>query len=101
MIQLTVHYNKIGHEINESLAYYPNADREVYCKKLHKVCVPMAVDCDNCQYCNGYMQGYGHECVWEDQVPNGQTEQVVNWEDRNKEMMRVSQLIDEGVLKKG
>ena len=101
MIQPTVHYNMIGHEINESMAFYPNADREVFCKKLHKVCVPQRDDCMACEYFNGVMQGYGHECVWDDQVRVGETEQTIPWEDRNKEMMRVSKLIDEGYLKKG
>ena len=102
MILQTRHYNKIGHEINESLTEYPSNDREVYCKKLHTVKEPEEADCMGCPYFGGLMQGYGHECVWDDDVPTTfDTEQVVDWEDRNKEFLRVSKLIDKGVLKKG
>lgn len=102
MILKTRHYNKIGHEINESLTNYPSSDREVYCKRLHTVKEPETQDCVGCPYFGGLMQGYGHECVWEDDVPTTfDDEQVVDWADRNKEFLRVSRLIDKGVLKKG
>ena len=96
------HYNKIGHEINISLSGYPSSDREVYCKKLHKVTEPLEKDCYNCPYFGGVMQGYGHECVWDDDVESTfDYEKLVKHDDRNKELARVSRLIEKGILKRG
>lgn len=101
------HYNYIGHDINLSLDDYPASDREVYCKKLHKIYEPLWEDCKNCPHFGGWMQGQGHECVWDDVAPyktnNPQAilDYVVEHKDRHKEFMRVSKLIDEGVLQKG
>lgn len=101
MIQPTRHLNFIGHEINESLVGYDDHDREIFCKKLHKITVPMKDDCETCPYYDGWMNGYGHQCTWEDQSENGNPELIIPHEDRRKEMLRVSKLIDEGVIKKG
>lgn len=99
MIGVRTHYNKIADNINYVQS---QAEQEVYCKRLHKVTVPQASDCTECPYFGGVMGGYGHECVWEDCYPsidNGPV--VIDWNDRNKELLRVSKLIDRGLLKKG
>ncbi len=95
------HQNKIGHEINESLENFGSEDRKVFCKKLHTITEPKESDCSKCPYFNGWMMGNGHECVWDDVVENGQIMRVVEHRDAKKEMMRVSKLIDAGILKKG
>ena len=97
-----IHYNKIGHEINISLSGYPSSDREVYCKRLHKVTEPMENDCVNCPYFSGLMQGYGHECVWEDYVESSfDFETAIKHDNRNKEFLRVDRLIKQGILQRG
>ena len=85
-VKLVSHHNLIGHEINESMEKYGVSDREIYCKRLHKITEPLAEDCDNCPYFDGFLMGHGHECVHED---------------AKKEFIRVSQLIDQGWIKKG
>ena len=99
MIGMRIHYNKIANNIN----YAQNqAEQEVYCKKLHKVTVPQSKDCTTCPYYGGVMGGYGHECAWEDCYPSsGGGIVTIEWADRHKELLRVSQLIDEGLLKRG
>lgn len=106
MMLLVRHYNLIGHEINESLNEHPASDREVYCKRFHTIKEPDIDDCVNCPYYGGVMGGYGHECVWEDEwdlpyYDDMEISKAVKWEDRQKELLRVSNLIDKGVLKKG
>lgn len=76
-------------------------DMEVFCKKRHAIIAPTLEDCDNCPYYAGMMQGYGHECIWEDIVPAETEEVSVDHSDRQKELMRVSKLIDQGYLQKG
>lgn len=99
------HTNLIGHEINESVSEgYDSSDREIYCKKLHKIFEPNAGDCEKCSYFAGRAMGHGIECKWED-VPDEEypdsDEKVIHHKDRRKEMLRVSELIDKGILKKG
>ena len=71
------HHNLIGHEINESLEYYPDDvfDREIYCRKTHQVKEPLKEDCMGCLCFRGWEQGHGIECVWEDVVE--ETEYIV------------------------
>lgn len=99
------HLNQIGHEINESLTNdYPSSDREIFCKRLHKITEPMQKDCSTCPYFAGLMMGYGHECKWEDVVDEGDegqfVEKLVPHQDVKKELYRVSKLIDQGIIKK-
>ena len=98
MRAVRTHYNKIASHINDT---DNQTEQEVYCKRLHKVTVPQKKDCDTCPYFVGVMGGYGHECTWEDCVPSIVKTIVIKWEDRNNEFMRVSKLIDEGLIKKG
>ena len=96
------HLNYIGHEINESLnLQFPPSDREVYCKRLHKITEPTNDDCSNCPYFAGFMMGYGHDCYWKDVSPVEDEEMVIAHDDIQKEFMRVSQLIDAGYVQKG
>ena len=93
------HLNWIGHEINDSLDNYPDSDREVYCRKLNRVVIPMRRDCDSCPCFAGWMMGHGHECVWDDVPdPDGYGEFNVPHDDRFRELSRVSRLIDDGTL---
>lgn len=107
---IVYHHNLIEEEINESYARHPDVDGEeyvgrmIYCKKLHKLTEPLAVDCNACPYFAGFMQGHGHECAWEDvlEAPYVQgDEMVIHWEDREKELQRVSELIEKGVIPYG
>lgn len=107
---IVYHRNWIEEEINESYARHPDIDGEeyvgrmVFCKKLHKIAEPLAVDCNNCLYFAGFMQGHGHECAWEDVLDDHYIcgdEMDIPWEAREKELLRVSRLIDIGILKKG
>lgn len=97
-----IHYNKIGHEINRSLAgRFPDSDREVFCKKNNAVMVPKDTDCKRCPYFNGFMGGYGIECIWDDVFPAGSGSMLIEHKDRYKELQRVNKLIAAGELKKG
>lgn len=74
---------------------------EVYCRRFHKVYAPSTEDCQSCPYYAGFAGGYGHECVWEDCVPVEDTTVDIAWDDRYNELIRVSPLIDKGIIKKG
>jgi len=101
-VKLVAHMNFIGHEINESLENdLPTSDREVFCKKLHKITEPNAEDCEKCSYFENFMMGNGHCCVWEDVIDINEDERIIPHDKRNEELLRVSQLIDEGVIRKG
>lgn len=100
-VKLVSHHNLIGHEINESMEKYGVSDREIYCKRLHKITEPLAEDCDNCPYFDGFLMGHGHECVWEDVIDVDEDTRIIPHEDTKKEFIRVSQLIDQGWIKKG
>lgn len=97
--KLVYHHNLIGHEINESLEYFADDvfDREIYCRKNHRVMEPLKKDCNGCPCFAGFEQGHGHECAWVD-VPLD--EHVVRHEDRYKEYERVDKLIKLGVIKR-
>lgn len=101
--KLIRHINLIGHEINQSIQDgYPATDREVYCKHLHTIKEPDERDCMNCPYFGGLAQGHGHECVWEEPVDiSSELERVIPHEGRHQEMLRVSEMIDMGVVDKG
>ena len=101
-IQKVNHLNFIGHEINESIQFgYPTSDREIFCKRLHVIKEPTVEDCENCPYFAGFMMGHGHNCYWEDVVPVELEEIPISHEDRQDELFRVSQLIDQGYIQKG
>ena len=96
------HLNYIGHHINESLQLgMPQSDREIFCKRLHAIKEPTNEDCQDCPHFAGFMMGYGHNCYWEDVVPVENEEEIIPYDDRQKELMRVSQLIDKGYIQRG
>lgn len=99
-VKLVLHQNAIGHEINESLEKYGEKDRQIYCRKLHKITEPNEEDCRNCPCMAGWMQGRGHECAWEDVSDTFEEVKYIPHEDAQKELFRVSQLIDAGVIRK-
>ena len=100
-VKQVYHLNLIGHEINESLQYgYGTKDREIFCKRLHKITEPDAKDCDSCPYFAGWMMGHGHECKWEDVIDADDDIKIIPHEDARKEMYRVSKLIDKGIIEK-
>ena len=76
--------------------YYGKSGK-IYCKKAHTVMEQDIEMCSKCEYCIGSLQGQGVECVWEDNVDLP----IVSPESPEAEMLRVSLLIDSGVLKKG
>ena len=108
------HQNWIRDNINFA-QFGPPSDREIYCRKLHKITEPLMSDCGKCSYMAGWMGGNGHECVWEDIVPDDLNDddngalfnrtsewetRDIPWKDRKKELARVSKLIDQGLLEK-
>lgn len=95
---LVHHHNVIGHEINESLEYFSDdaLDREIYCRKLHRITEPLQADCDGCPCFNGFMQGNGHECVWEDVEDNQHMD--IHHNQRYSEYERVDRLLKQGVI---
>ena len=100
--KLIRHINLIGHEINQSIEDgYPESDREIYCKRLHTIKEPDDKDCINCPYFGGLGQGTAHECVWEEPVDiSSELYRIIEHKDRYKEMERVSEMIEVGVVKK-
>lgn len=101
-VKQVYHVNLIGHEINESIENdYPKSDREIFCKRQHKITEPDAKDCDICPYFAGTTMGHGIECKWEDVIDVNLDEKVIPHDMRMKEMTRVGKLIDKGVIKKG
>ena len=114
MLKTIRHKNWIETEINYS-QFLPSSSRQVYCRKLHKITEPQLNDCSSCSCYHGVMMGKGHECIWEDVVPddlndtengtftNRNTDREareIEWKQRTAELLRVSQLIDQGILKK-
>lgn len=86
-IQDTIHQNVVTDE------------NKIYCKRAHKVVdfdanIP---NCDTCPYFYGSLQGNGVECVWKDQTPAS----VFTVEEPNKELLRVSKLLDKKIVEKG
>lgn len=99
--RMIYHENSIGHEINESLEYYRDKeeDREIYCRRKHKICIPLQKDCSTCKAFAGWMQGHGIECAWYDVNSLSEyCEQHVPHENRYKEYYRVDQLIKKNKL---
>ena len=94
------HLNYIGEYPTPPQDTKPS-DLEVFCKRYHDIRAPLITDCGNCPHFAGIMQGYGHECIWEDVVPAEVDEWIVDHSDRQKEFLRVSKLIDQGYIKKG
>lgn len=97
-IHPVIHYNKIGHEINESVTDYSNSDRTIYCRQHHTILSPGLKRCANCPLFYDSMGAYGVACKWDDVNPRNMI--VVPHKNCQKEFLRVSQLMDEGLLKR-
>lgn len=96
------HYNFISGDINLlNQTNAPEGNYEIYCKRLHTITNPTADLCNSCPYFGGIMDGKGHECIWEDINPVEVNELYIEPNDKQKEFLRVSKLIDRGLLQKG
>jgi len=87
-----LHVNFIGDATQKGL--------EIYCRKKHKLYVPKIEDCTKCKYLAGLGQGHALECAWEDIPPYKGNIRLIEWQDRKLELMRVTELIEEGIIKK-
>lgn len=76
--------------------YYDN-DGKIYCKKYHRVMEQNINKCSKCEYCFGSLQGDGVECLWEDVI----SQPIISISNPQSEYLRVSKLIDKGIIKKG
>ncbi|MCM1216810.1 MAG: hypothetical protein NC548_20105 [Lachnospiraceae bacterium] len=74
--------------------------KEIYCRKVNSLKVPTYQDCMSCPYFHGMGSGTMIECEWEDEPPLMGDIRRVNWDDRKHELLRVSKLIDDKVIKK-
>lgn len=77
----------------------PDDKGRVYCKKLNKIRTMDAQFWDVCTTCpmfSGTVQGEGVECTWDEPADY----YSVKVFDPKEELLRVSKLIDQGVLKK-
>lgn len=91
---LVQHVNKISGWDND-------VQREIFCKREQKL-VPLDTDkCDKCPYFVTSGQGDVIVCGWNDTPPAVGTTKVIEHSDRLNELYRVSEMIDDGVLKKG
>ena len=73
---------------------------EVYCRKLHTIKNIKELPCKDCPCFFGYLFGKGVQCYWEDYSPVEELERIIPYEDRNKEMLRVAELIDKKIIPK-
>lgn len=99
------HYNVMKDHVNY---LEKDTDAAIFCRKRHEVVAVDTSECLKCPYFGGFGQGGCHECVWQDISPNGPDDsdfdgisKVIPFEDRYKELMRVSKLIDKGIISKG
>ena len=89
-------------ELEEAVHYnYADANGKVYCRKLHKIITigdedTSEIDCLQCPLFFGSLQGRGVECIWDDATGHS----IHGASSPTKELLRVSQLIDKGILKK-
>lgn len=77
-------------------------EHEIYCKRDHRV---KSVEISECEKCK-YYRGAGHmdaiTCEWEDTLAGGfYPSKTISMAKAQDELMRVSWMIDHGVLKKG
>lgn len=75
---------------------------EIFCKREHKMKSVNLETCEKCPYFITAGQMDAIVCQWEDTLAAGDyTTKVIHRMDAQDELLRVSQLIDAGVLKKG
>lgn len=73
---------------------YSDNYNQVYCRKLHKILDVTQLQCKQCTYFTGFLQGYGVECTWNDVV----TQPIKTVKDPKQELLRVSALLDKQML---
>lgn len=73
----------------------------IFCKRQDKVLTIASNynDCNDCPYLFGSLQGQGVECKWEDIPASSSCGRYVN--DPQEELARVSNLIEDKIIKKG
>lgn len=75
---------------------------EIFCKRDHKVKSVNLEDCEGCPYFVTAGQMDAITCQWEDTLAAGDyATKVIQRSDAQDELLRVSSMIDAGVLKKG
>lgn len=75
---------------------------EIFCKRDHKVRSVDPKGCEGCPYFVGVGRMDAITCKWEDTLAAGDYAfKTIHKMDVQDEFLRVSQLIDDGVLKKG
>ena len=93
---MAIHLKSVNH------FNYMDGNGRIFCKRQDKVrkVAPEYKGCDDCPYLFGSLQGMGVECMWEDIVPPPvPCGYFVH--DSKEESVRVSNLVDKGILKKG
>jgi hypothetical protein len=87
------HVNDVVHQ-----NYYDNTNK-IFCKRLHNIVDGDEIlsTCDTCPYLSGSLNGSGIECEWEDDFKSV----FMSVKDPTAEMLRVSKLIDNKVIRKG
>ena len=92
----------IVQHINKVSGWEHPKQHEIFCKQQHKLEAVNLKDCEQCPYFVTAGQMDAITCQWEDTLAAGDYDtKVVHKMDAQDELMRVSQLIDAGVLKKG
>lgn len=75
---------------------------EIFCKKIHGLKSVDIKDCEKCPYFVGSGRSDAVVCKWEDTLANGGYDtKVIMRSEAKDELLRVSSLIDQGVIKKG
>lgn len=87
--------------VNKVSGWENSKQREIFCKKEHKVVPADISKCEKCPYFATSGQGEAIICGWEDLPPAVGTTKVISQSDNTSELYRVSELIDAGILKKG
>ena len=76
---------------------------KVFCKKQNKIVdfdsLVKSGICSHCKYFYGSLQGDGVECIYEDSIPGEQSFHSAY--NPQQELLRISKLIDNKVIKKG
>ena len=75
--------------------------RELFCKREHKLVSASIDKCEKCPYFKSAGQGDVIICVWEDRPPAAGITRVIPHSEIRDEFLRVSALIDEGIVQKG
>lgn len=75
---------------------YVDESEKIYCRLDNKVVKADYKNCSDCPCFFGALQGEGVECKWKDNILSP----IITVTDPVKELMRVSKLIDKGIISK-